>query len=634
MLTCWMFFAWLQTCCIFTKGVDIGSSVQVSEKELQLLASENDPKCFMRTHYDFTCFWEELNRTGQSYHFIYDPGNGDGKTQCALTQRTTANGTILQICSFPQSHVLLFLPIDIWVVDVVTNVTVFQRNVYPYENQLPCPPKTISIQRTEEPGQLQVRWEAGMSDHVEIRYSSQTQPERKKVMKSSYTDNFVLTSLAPGEVCSVQMRVKLEGEGFWSDWSEPATAMVPQKAEATELLCHTADLQRIQCQWNKQAQMNEHAYNKEVSVFYREKVSGWGDWKMCAKDHISALSCSFDGEQSGAIQVNLQVGSGPLDRTFYTEALTMQNRIKTEPPRALRGEPQGERLLLQWDAPAEIFAQDLIYEIRCRSKDEKAWKHFTWQSPKTSTYLNEQAGSQYFIQIKAKPDGPFYKGYWSDWSNTLTVDLPSNNGLLFIVCIPLAILLVLAVAASVFSQYFSKVKQYLWPPVPKLDKMLESFRTEGPQWTFNIKQCDDTPASVVEILSEIPAGSDGIQGTSACTSAPEGGFYSWVTQKEDGPAVDGCLEAGRDYVTLNTEVIPCLRGNEYVYGDIPVSCSCALEMQCHCTDTETHTSTVPGLAATSILNHSYQLLPQRADNWKSENITARYSNLDSAPGTA
>ena len=48
--------------------------------------------------------------------------------------------------------------------------------------------------------------------------------------------------------------------------------------------------------------------------------------------------------------------------------------------------------------------------------------------PKTSTYLNEQAGSQYFIQIKAKPDGLFYKGYWSDWSNTLTVDLPSNNG--------------------------------------------------------------------------------------------------------------------------------------------------------------------------------------------------------------
>ena len=139
---------------------------------------------------------------------------------------------------------------------------------------------------------------------------------------------------------------------------------------------------------------------------------------------------------------------------------------------------------------------------------------------------------------------------------------------------------------------------------------------------------------MVEILSEIPAGSDGIQGTSACTSAPEGCLYSWVTQKEDGPAVDGCLEAGRDYVTLNTEVIPCLRGNEYVYGDIPVSCSCALEMQCHCTDTETHTSTVPGLAATSILNHSYQLLPQRADNWKSENITARYSNLDSAPGTA
>lgn len=48
--------------------------------------------------------------------------------------------------------------------------------------------------------------------------------------------------------------------------------------------------------------------------------------------------------------------------------------VKTEPPRALRGEAEGERLHLQWEAPSDILARHLIYEIRYRSKKERAWK--------------------------------------------------------------------------------------------------------------------------------------------------------------------------------------------------------------------------------------------------------------------
>lgn len=130
---------------------------------------------------------------------------------------------------------------------------------------------------------------------------------------------------------------------------------------------------------------------------------------------------------------------------------------------------------------------------------------------------------------------------------------------------------------------------------------------------------------MVEILSDNPATSDTIQGNLVCIYCPEVDSYSGHAQKEDsGPFIEGCLETGRDYVTLTTEVIPCLRGNEYVYGDI-LAPNLA-ETQCYCTNRQMHTFPVSALTTTSILNHSYQLLPKREES----ESTGRYTNLDTA----
>lgn len=50
------------------------------------------------------------------------------------------------------------------------------------------------------------------------------------------------------------------------------------------------------------------------------------------------------------------------------------------------------------------------------------------QGPETSTCLDIQTGLQYYIQVRARPNGSVYAGYWSDWSPRLTVDTPSDIG--------------------------------------------------------------------------------------------------------------------------------------------------------------------------------------------------------------
>ena len=52
----------------------------------------------------------------------------------------------------------------------------------------------------------------------------------------------------------------------------------------------------------------------------------------------------------------------------------------------------------------------------------------TLQVSENSICLDVQTGSQYFIQVRARPNGSVYAGYWSDWSPPLTVDTPSDIG--------------------------------------------------------------------------------------------------------------------------------------------------------------------------------------------------------------
>lgn len=53
---------------------------------------------------------------------------------------------------------------------------------------------------------------------------------------------------------------------------------------------------------------------------------------------------------------------------------------------------------------------------------------FTVENPGTSTCLDVQASCQYTIQVKTIPDGFFYSGQWSAWSELLTKQRSLNAG--------------------------------------------------------------------------------------------------------------------------------------------------------------------------------------------------------------
>ncbi|XP_043098720.1 thrombopoietin receptor isoform X2 [Puntigrus tetrazona] len=540
---------------------------------------------------------------------------------CDVKQQSYEEKKVLNICTFPSIDVFTYVEMLLRVIDRDTNTTIYNRTVSVEDQLFLYPPTNISLHPTGDVGQMLVEWKKTksfpMTMQYEIHYRSKhTSGTVKLVSKHSHK----LVSLVAGENCTVQVRVKA-GRGFWSDWSSTVTAMVPQTAGDIKLRCHTPDLHQVFCQWRGDI-YDDGGY----SFHYRQiNRSLWDSWKLCSRDNDTVHQCVLYGQEPSIYQFYLSVGLQPFGRTFYAETFSMNSSIKTRPPEGLKAQTKEGRLCLKWDSPILKISQYLKYQIRYQREGESEWKDFTTPSSKSSTCLDVHRGSQYTIQIRTQPDGTVYSGDWSDWSKPLTALLPLGKEWIFIVCIPVALLIIASATISFFSRYFRKFKKSLWPSVPNLNKVLESFMTDinGSHWepTFNTKQCDDeTATSVLEILPEKETSVKSCK-KSTCLSLPDRGFLADVKNKEN---FREDLEMAQDYVILNNDTIPCFTGNDYVYGDAALSHLANEKLHC-CPST---CSTTFPECSTNILNHSYLLLAEQSDLEEYHSACRQYTNME------
>uniref|UniRef100_A0A4W4F1Q6 MPL proto-oncogene, thrombopoietin receptor n=1 Tax=Electrophorus electricus TaxID=8005 RepID=A0A4W4F1Q6_ELEEL len=511
-----------------------------------LLSAEENPKCFTRNLVDFTCFWEAL--VGTSYDFIYI--TDEGESRCNISQQDSEDSKVLhvysRVCPYSFSPVLLY------------------------------PPSNISFNLTGEAGQMLLMWSAPKEPkalHNQIEY------EMHYSYRTSQVDNSCCKK------CTVKMRLKpsksVAFDGHWSDWSPAITAMVPQPAGER---CHTPDLHQIQCTWNEELYEKTLVEYDAYDIFFRNI---WESWNICGKASVSAIQCVFYGDESTIFKVYLRVGFEPLSRTFYKDIAWMNKSsksiVKTEAPGGLQEKIDGGRLCLRWSCPLPLISQHLMYEVRYQLQGETGWK----VNAKTNTCLDIQTGSQYAIQVKSYAQWIILQGAVESsgpnlsWYNCHQTQVFKNALYLFI----------------------AKLKQFLWPPVPNLNEVLENFLKDinEQNWEpkFSVKMCDDTPATVVEVMSE--SESQLMRKPSRASNCPLLMPQASMAADSIGEYSQDGLEVSREYVTLNTNVLPCLTGNDYVYS-MNASPDLVGERLCCCSSS---CSTTFSASTTSILNHSY-----------------------------
>ncbi|XP_029938980.1 thrombopoietin receptor [Salarias fasciatus] len=560
-----LFNLWIQAGVVPGIHGSSGVANHLSKEDVLLLKDEQDPKCFTRTHEDFTCFFE--NSENKTYDLLYTLARslGPSNYKCEMSTQRTEKRTFLHICSFPSTDVFLYTDIHLQVVEHNTNKTLHARTVTVDDHVLLEPPFNVSLHPNGQVGQLKVLWHTKVPKYLEwdmmhrIQYSSRTFVKKIKESK----DDRTLKSLVTGEVIDVQVGIKCPSDrGHWSSWSRPVQAVVPQSTDDISMECYTSDLNSVSCEWNG----TRYGAEDEYKFFYKTCLrDSWSctEWTECLDDETLTNLCTFTGDVYRTVKVKLTSTSAATSRTFYSEEFTLNNSIKTSPPSRLTGAIMNNQLCLKWEAPLALRLPHLEYEVDCQIGGGVGLK--LKRGPEAEACVKVPAGQHYSVRVRAKPRGA--SGHWSSWSQVLTGGMPSDTGLWFMLCIPVSLLMITIIVMSVFPAYLSKLKQYFWPPVPNLDKVLQGFLTEINRQTWDppntAKQCfEETTSSVVEVMSEDEVSALGKQSEESTELLSAEGSSSGTEQVDGSPGT----EVFPNYVTLNEDcVVLCPQGNNYVY---------------------------------------------------------------------
>ncbi|KAM8930115.1 thrombopoietin receptor [Pelodytes ibericus] len=492
----------------------------LTDQDIELVSGDGEtPHCFSRNFEDLTCFWE-MERTANErigagdvlpYAFYYnyeeEPAN-----DCNLTvQYASPSNSTRYICHFLQGTVRMFNDLTVTVTHTVTNQTLYSRTLEVEKLGLIDHPTNIKTFWAGSGKLIQVTWsppnnEWSHSFMYHVQYWPENAPDKHDQIVHADDLPSNLEDLQSDLLYHLRVRTKVsEEQTFWGPWSEAITFVSPASTDKIGLHCFTPDLFWICCKWSKAA---EHP-NMSQHLFYQYRGQ---DWQLCTDTaHMKDCNCAFIGRNDTPVSVILNVSSPAHPMSFYYKEPFQTDQVVSPPaPELYLKQLSLGKVALNWTVPLSGFDQDFSYEIRF-SKDRGAtWK--TLQVPRGVFHevLDLISGSHYTLQIRACPTGDNIQGFWSLWSAEADITLPSSNGwlntiiILILLSIPGAVICV----CCVFRSFFRKLKTKLWPPMPNLHRVLDTFLIEiqkqyQPHPTLYEKPVEEPlHPSCLEILAE------------------------------------------------------------------------------------------------------------------------------------
>ncbi|XP_057674015.1 erythropoietin receptor [Corythoichthys intestinalis] len=233
----------LSTIACAIKGTYSIPDAQDFQTKVSIMLEEepDNPKCFMDSKKEFTCFWEEdEDGSVDQYTFLYayrDKNN----SECPLTNYTTQEGKRLYICHldyatmFDQMHIKIHQE----------GRLIHNRSLLVEDLFLLDPPTNVTLSTTGQHDELNVSWLPPPPKHMddsfmyEVSYAMAGShvPQVEVVRASSRT---ILKDLQPSTKHEVRVRVKLDDvsyDGYWSVWSDPVFLETPPEEFNPLILC-------------------------------------------------------------------------------------------------------------------------------------------------------------------------------------------------------------------------------------------------------------------------------------------------------------------------------------------------------------------------------------------------------------
>ncbi|XP_026862445.2 erythropoietin receptor [Electrophorus electricus] len=255
-----------------------------------------------------------------------------------------------------------------------------------------------------------------------------------------------------------------------------------QRDEPENIKCFSERMRDLTCFWEEKEQRNGSSdqYTFTYTYQYQNENSS-----VCAISELPMLGAS--GRKLFVcrltrieffVTLHLCVFHG--GRKLYNRSLLIDHVFLLDPPANLSVVSTGKlgQLNVSWLPPALKYMDDsMMYEVRY-VVEGSARKTEVVMGNTRLTLRGLQPSSKYEVQVRVKPDGITYNGYWSAWSDPeFGTTVPIDMDPLIVALVLIITLILMVLSLTVLLSYHKFLLKKVWPDIPSPEHKFQGLFT-------------------------------------------------------------------------------------------------------------------------------------------------------------
>ncbi|XP_060153066.1 erythropoietin receptor isoform X7 [Globicephala melas] len=333
--------------------------------------------------------------------------------------------------------------------------------------------------------------------------------------------------------------------------------------EPEEFLCFTERLEDLVCFWEEAASAGVGPDNYSFS--YQLEGEPWKPCRLHQAPTTRGLVrfwCSLPtADTSSFVPLELRVTAASSGSSRYRRIIHINEVVLLDPPAGLlaRRADEGGHVVLRWLPPPGAPMASLIrYEMNISAENAAGGaQRVEILDGRTECVLsNLRGGTRYTFKVRARMAEPSFGGFWSAWSEPVSLLTASDLDPLILTLSLVLVLILLLLAVLTLLSHRRTLKQKIWPGIPSPESEFEGlftthkgnfqlwlYQTDGCLWWSPCTPFTEDPPAPLEVLSERCWG---------VTQAVEPGA------EDEGPLLEpvGSEHAQDSYLVLDKWLLP------------------------------------------------------------------------------
>nr|XP_056722936.1 erythropoietin receptor [Euleptes europaea] len=257
-----------------------------------------------------------------------------------------------------------------------------------------------------------------------------------------------------------------------TDFDYKASRLLTEEASSPK--CFSERLEDLACFWEASEPLREG--ENQTAYTFRYNFEDDTRRKLCHLNvedtarNTTRYTCRFQRQDIAAFMaIEVHVFQGSSNDTLYHRKVWLDKVVFLDPPSNLtvRLMDLPGQVNVSWQPPNLAFLDSSIrYEVKVSPEGSKAQMVEIANGRTYCLITNLKGQTRYSLEVRAKPDGVSFNGYWSAWSQPVTLTMTTTVDPLILTLSVILVLIVLLLAFIALMSHRRFLKKKLWPAIP------------------------------------------------------------------------------------------------------------------------------------------------------------------------